>query len=183
MNAKFAEWLENIYVDYLCWAIDQRFKNRNDEYEKMAEWFNQHMHDYGEIPSQSDDIKQMKIGGINNAILQDEALNSYLKKSNLESYATLIADELPQGVHLVNNEFTLDTVKSLIKQAVKLGTQWQKEQLLKDAISCNVFWHDGPLLDYTQEQQDDVLEKIGAEVGDKVKIIILKDNDKRTQNN
>jgi hypothetical protein len=46
---------------------------------------------------------------------------------------------------------------------------------MQDAIGCKVFWYDGPLLDYTQEQQDDTLEKIGAEVGDKVKLIILKD--------
>ena len=42
-------------------------------------------------------------------------------------------------------------------------------------IDCKVFWYDGPLLDYTQEQQDDALEKIDAHPGDKVKLIILKD--------
>ena len=30
-------------------------------------------------------------------------------------------------------------------------------------------------MDYTQEQQDDALEKIDAHVGDKIKLIILKD--------
>lgn len=54
--------------------------------------------------------------------------------------------------------------------------QWQKEQMMEGAISCNVFWHDGPLLDYTQEQQDNALERIGANVGDKVKIIIVKED-------
>jgi hypothetical protein len=33
-----------------------------------------------------------------------------------------------------------------------------------------------PLLDYTQEQQDEVLEKIGANIGDKVKLIIIKED-------
>lgn len=52
-----------------------------------------------------------------------------------------------------------------------------KKELMKEAISCKVFWLDGPLLDYTQEQQDNALERIGAHVGDSVKLIILKDED------
>jgi len=62
-----------------------------------------------------------------------------------------------------------------LAEAVIFGAKWQKEQMIKDAISCKVFWHDGPLLDYTQEQQDNALERIGANVGDKVKIIIIKE--------
>lgn len=49
------------------------------------------------------------------------------------------------------------------------------EEKMKDAISCNVDWYDGFQLDYTQEQQDDVLLKLGVDVGDKVKIIIVKE--------
>lgn len=63
------------------------------------------------------------------------------------------------------------------EHGILTGMNMEREQMMKDAIHCKVFWHDGPLLDYTQEQQDDVLEKIGAEVGDKVKLIIVKDND------
>ena len=50
-----------------------------------------------------------------------------------------------------------------------------QERMMKDAIHCNVFWYDGPLLDYTREQQDGALEKIGAKVGDEVKVIIVKE--------
>lgn len=76
----------------------------------------------------------------------------------------------------------------------KAGAKWQKQQMkealqteyekgrfdmqqemMKDAISCNVDWYDGFRLDYTQEQQDDILLKLGADVGDKVKIIIIKE--------
>lgn len=56
------------------------------------------------------------------------------------------------------------------------GAEWAREQMMKDAIPCKVFWHDGPLLDYTQEQQDNALERIGANVGDKVKVIIVKED-------
>ena len=56
------------------------------------------------------------------------------------------------------------------------GAKWQKEQMMQEAISCKVFWHDGPLLDYTQEQQDNALERIGANVGDKVRLIIVKED-------
>lgn len=58
----------------------------------------------------------------------------------------------------------------------KWGAERQKEQMMKGAIPCKVFWHDGPLLDYTQEQQDNALERISANVGDKVRIIIVKED-------
>lgn len=72
---------------------------------------------------------------------------------------------------------TGDEVQELCNRNYENGKKDKEEEIMKDAIHCKVFWHDGPLLDYTQEQQDDVLEKIGAEVGDKVKLIILKDNE------
>ena len=72
---------------------------------------------------------------------------------------------------------TGDEVQELCDRNYENGKKDKEEEIMKDAIHCKVFWHDGPLLDYTQEQQDDVLEKIGAEVGDKVKLIIVKDNE------
>ena len=57
----------------------------------------------------------------------------------------------------------------------KAGAQWQKEQMMKDAIECNIGWYDGLLLDYTQQQQDKALDKIGAKIGDKVKLLIIKE--------
>lgn len=57
------------------------------------------------------------------------------------------------------------------------GKQAMLEELKKDAIHCTVDWYDGPLLDYTQEQQDDALERIGAHLDDKVLVIILKDEE------
>lgn len=56
------------------------------------------------------------------------------------------------------------------------GVAEGKRLMMEEAIPCNVFWHDGPLLDYTQEQQDNALERIGAKVGDKVKVIIVKED-------
>lgn len=64
------------------------------------------------------------------------------------------------------------------QKVYELGKKDIKEQMMKNAISCKVFWYDGPKLDYTQEQQDDVLEKIGAAVDDNVQVIILKDDGK-----
>ena len=57
----------------------------------------------------------------------------------------------------------------------KAGAQWQKEQMMKDAIECNIGWYDGLLLDYTQQQQEKALDKIGAKIGDKVKLLIIKE--------
>lgn len=46
---------------------------------------------------------------------------------------------------------------------------------LENSLVCKVDWYDGFLLDYTQEQQDELLEKIGANVGDKIRVILIKE--------
>ena len=50
-----------------------------------------------------------------------------------------------------------------------------KEVDLENSMICKVDWYDGFLLDYTQEQQDKLLEKIGANVGDKIRVILIKE--------
>lgn len=56
-----------------------------------------------------------------------------------------------------------------------LNTLVAKEVDLGNSITCNVDWYDGFILNYTQEQQDELLEKIGANVGDKVRVILIKE--------
>lgn len=50
-----------------------------------------------------------------------------------------------------------------------------KEVDLENSMVCKVDWYDGFLLDYTQDQQDKLLEKIGANVGDKIRVILIKE--------
>lgn len=50
-----------------------------------------------------------------------------------------------------------------------------KEVDFENSMVCKVDWYDGFLLDYTQEQQDELLEKIGADVGDKIRVILIKE--------
>ena len=55
---------------------------------------------------------------------------------DLEKYKEFVASELPQGSKVSQNgEFTIDDVKALIKDAVKLGAQWQREQMMKGAVN------------------------------------------------
>lgn len=56
-----------------------------------------------------------------------------------------------------------------------LNTLEAKEVDLENSMTCEVDWYDGFLLDYTQEQQDELLEKIGADVGDKIRVILMKE--------
>lgn len=56
-----------------------------------------------------------------------------------------------------------------------LDTLEAKEVDLENCMICKVDWYDGFLLDYTQEQQDKLLEKIGANVGDKIRVILIKE--------
>lgn len=56
-----------------------------------------------------------------------------------------------------------------------LDTLEVKEVNLENSMTCEVGWYDGFFLDYTQEQQDELLKKIGANVGDKIRIILVKE--------
>ena len=83
----------------------------------------------------------------------------------------------------IANNFIADTVVHTdvnaivhaMEEGVRLGREEYKNDMLKNAIECKVLWHDGMYLDYTQEQQDELLEKIGVNVNDKVKVIIIKE--------
>ena len=99
---------------------------------------------------------------------------------DLEKYKEFVADELPQGSKLSpNGEFTIDVLKALIKDAVKLGAQWQREQMLKDAIDSQVKWCNHGYPDIHMEDfavLDEVqLPKGKFKIGDKVKVIIIKE--------
>ena len=54
------------------------------------------------------------------------------------------------------------------------GMLAERERLMKEAVECNVIWYDGRLLDFTQEQLDNALDKIGAGVDAKVSVILSK---------
>lgn len=47
-------------------------------------------------------------------------------------------------------------------------------ELLKDAMECEVDWYDGHYLNFSLEQIRDAVDKIGAGVGDKVRVLVLK---------
>ena len=67
---------------------------------------------------------------------------------------------------------------SIAKHFFELGLQSRNpttDEDLENSMTCQVGWHDGFVLDYTQEQQDKLLEKIGATVGDKVRVILIKE--------
>ena len=64
---------------------------------------------------------------------------------------------------------TLDEIQSFI-DSMKV-----ENVNLDNSMVCNVDWYDGFLLDYTQEQQDEILNRIGANVGDKIKVILIKE--------
>ena len=76
-------------------------------------------------------------------------------------------EHLPKGC-----ETLADTVG--FAEGVKLGRRLERQDLMKGAVECNVIWYDGRLLDFTQEQLDAALDKIGAGVDAKVSVIIIK---------
>lgn len=111
----------------------------------------------------------------------EEAIGEYC--SNPDNFATWIGgkenDDIPLIVKAIKfganwqKKQILDC-NTTLQRTFELGKQEMKQQMMANAIDCKVEWIDGVILDYTQEQQDDVLVKINASVGDKVKVIILK---------
>ena len=56
------------------------------------------------------------------------------------------------------------------------GANWQKEQLLaKESMSCVLEWYDGFVLNFTEEQLNDVITKNNINIDDKVKVIVIKE--------
>ena len=127
-------------------------------------------------PATKDEIEHPPI------VMSESVLHSVQKFWYLEGWNDQKNKQKPQfksDDDYVYQPIRLDpeTYEHIRQKDYENGKKDMMEEFLKDAISCNVLWYDGPYLDYTQEQQDEVLEKIGANVDDKVKLIILKDND------
>ena len=69
-----------------------------------------------------------------------------------------------------------DCIDKSYDTGYKNGYEDCKKELLKNSFVCKIEWYDGMWLDYTQEQLEDILlDKLKSNVGDKVRIIILKE--------
>jgi len=68
-----------------------------------------------------------------------------------------------------------DTV--LFNKGVAEGRRLEREDMLGDAISCEVDWYDGPILNYPIDQLCEVLSKMDIDVGDKIRIVVLKEEE------
>ena len=69
-----------------------------------------------------------------------------------------------------------DCIDKSYDTGYKNGYEDCKKELLKNSFVCKIEWYDGMWLDYTQEQLEDILlDKLKSNVGDKVRLIILKE--------
>ena len=113
---------------------------------------------------------------VTNDPVYNKLVNSIVGKAIARHFANWQKEQMMKDDSLMIQ--TTEDWNAVLDTEFKAGQNDMKQQLMKDAISCNVFWYDGPKLSYTQEQQDVVLEKIGAHEGDEVKLIIIKENKK-----
>lgn len=105
-------------------------------------------------------------------------MEQYIKKSALVAEIGRRLEKIANASSENNRElFAIRGAQQyeLINLAQYINTLEVKEVDLENSMVCEAKWHDGFLLDYTQEQQDALLEKIGANVGDKVRIILIKE--------
>ena len=94
---------------------------------------------------------------------------------DLEKEARNYGDELDNVLSVCGDDDD-NSIGEYVAQAYIAGAQCKEEQMMKDAISCEVEWYDGKYLNFTQETLDKVLSNKGIEVGDKVKVIIIKED-------
>lgn len=85
------------------------------------------------------------------------------------------SEDLEKEIDRYFNTEGIPVTGGALRDTARHFAQWQKEQMIKDAIECHIDYYDGPILNFTQKQLDDALEKNGAKIGDKVKVIIIKE--------
>lgn len=85
-----------------------------------------------------------------------------------EDYMLSHKDAVSQGI--------ANAKRAVCQHIIKIINSLEvKEVDIENSMTCEVGWYDGFLLDYTQEQQDELLKKIGANVGDKIRVILIKE--------
>ena len=98
----------------------------------------------------------------------------FINEYNSTNYGSFpIEDNLNEANEIRNETESVENFKDDL--LITLDTLEVKEVNLKNSMTCEVCWYDGFFLDYTQEQQDELLKKIGANVGDKIRIILAKE--------
>ena len=83
-----------------------------------------------------------------------------------EDYAAT-GEILPNGKEIIS----FDALKSF-----KAGAQWQKMQMMKDAVECSIILSDKYYFIEDEEECSEIIEALGCKHGDKVKLIIIKED-------
>lgn len=86
-----------------------------------------------------------------------------------------ITDDLGDYINELSKQFPEVSFAKLSRIAVRVA-KWQKEQMMKDMMPCILEWYDGFVLSFTEEQLNNVVTKNNINIGDKVKVIVIKED-------
>lgn len=107
-----------------------------------------------------------------------EAYQNRWGKSN--GYKEPVSEDLEAEIKkaFLNNECSVTDAVSLsaFTRIARHFVNWQKEQMMKDVMPCVLEWYDGFVLNFTEEQLNDVVTKNNINIGDKVKVIVIKED-------
>ena len=78
-------------------------------------------------------------------------------------------DDLVRLIHGIDKNIIVDNM-----DLARHFANWQKERMLKDAMPCKLGWYDGFIPEFTEEQMADVADKLKLNVGDDIKVLIVK---------
>ena len=94
-------------------------------------------------------------------------MDEKMKKSTLEEAAR----NHPSAIHIVSPQFSKEVIN-----AFKAGANWKEEQMMKNAVEVPITKLNTDLtIDVTYDEEDEYLRKLGCREGDKVKLIIVKE--------
>ena len=95
---------------------------------------------------------------------------AYWQKVELYNEETFSDDFDEEFDHFIYCQ--MDTIRDNVRHFIR----WTRERLMENAISCRICWHDGFYPDFSEEQLNDVIKEQGIHVGDKVKVLIFKED-------
>ena len=114
-------------------------------------------------------------------------LDEALEKETKESWEKFLGEEEPVSEDLEEEyKHFLNEIKDMLHlwhpyKQLEWGNaiarhfaNWQKERMLKDAMPCKLGWYDCFVPEFTEEQMADVADKLKLNVGDDIKVLIVK---------
>lgn len=97
-------------------------------------------------------------------------------KQALEIEATKEGLAYVDNINRGESPWTDSDMELAYEDGMIAGAEWMYEQMMRNAMPCTLGWYDGFVPEFSQEQLHDVIERNGLNVGDRISVIIIKED-------